>query len=128
LGNATAIFFIFYLGFDNFYGLHAIFKNCAISILTGYVVVSNLAPAKDVFFRLFNLKALSFIGVLSYSIYIWQQLFVSNDLRLPFWIVKPPYNIILLIIVPLLSYYGYERYFLKWKDKFKVLKTKPTVL
>jgi peptidoglycan/LPS O-acetylase OafA/YrhL len=118
-GNVVAIFLIFYLNYDDFYSIKAVYINCCISLLTGYIIVSNLVPSKDVFFRLFNFKPLVILGILSYSIYIWHVLFLENELHLPKLFVSYPYNLIWIGIVSCLSYYGFERYFLKLKRRFK---------
>jgi len=74
--------------------------------------------------RLLNNKTISTIGVLSYSIYIWQQLFT---VKRP-WAGSFEYgenliiNMIFLVIVTYFSYYYYEKNFLKMRDRFKMLK------
>ncbi|MEN0056466.1 MAG: acyltransferase [Mucilaginibacter sp.] len=121
LGNTVALFLVFYLGFDDFYSIKAVYLNLLISLLTGYLIVSNLQVSKDIFYKLFNFKAITFVGVISYSIYIWQQLFTASDARMPNWMFWP-YNIVGLIVVPLISYYFYEKYFLTLKSKYSFKK------
>lgn len=61
--------------------------------------------------RFLNLRPLVFLGVLSYSIYLWQQLFLnrySNSIFCQF-----PYNLILVAVASLASYYLIERPFLR---------------
>jgi len=116
-GNISAIALMFLLRFDEFYTLRSLYVNLLISLITGYLIISNIIPANDWIFKLLNNKLLSFIGILSYGIYIWQQLFTGHDPKMPLNIF--PYNVWCLIIIPLLSYYFYERYFLKLKSKFK---------
>ncbi|RFZ85525.1 acyltransferase [Mucilaginibacter terrenus] len=120
-GNLVALVLIVWLRFDDFYSVKAILTNGIISLLTAYIVVTNIVPSGNVFYRFLNLKWLSFIGVLSYSIYIWQQLFTSGDARLSLYVVSWPFNLVWIIVVPVISYYGFERYFLKLKNKFKVV-------
>lgn len=119
VGNVIAVFLIFYLNYDSFYSIKAVYINCCISILTGYIIVSNLVPSKDVFFRLLNFKPLVVLGILSYSIYIWHVLFLHNNLNLSKYIIGYPYNLIWITTVSCLSHYGFERYFLKLKKRFK---------
>lgn len=118
-GNVLAIFLIFYLKYDSFYSIRAVYVNCSISMLTGYAIVSNLVPSKDFFFKLLNFKPLVSLGVLSYSIYIWHVLFTVNNTHLSRYVVGFPYNLIWIVAVPCLSYYGFERYFLKVKGRLK---------
>ena len=118
-GNIAAIFLIFYLGYDSFYSIKSVYINCLISVLTGYIIVSNLATSKDIIFRILNFKPLVFIGKLSYSIYIWHVIFTVNDPRFPKFMSIFPFNLIGIIVVSCLSYYCYERYFLKFKNRYK---------
>lgn len=122
IGNVLAIFLIFYLNFDDFYSLKTTYINLIISILVGYLIITNLLVSKDWLFRFLNTKIMSFIGILSYSIYIWQMVFTSFDPKLPHIFSKLPYNIPGLIIVPLLSYFFFEKYFLNLKRKFSRVK------
>ncbi|MFD0767285.1 acyltransferase family protein [Mucilaginibacter lutimaris] len=120
-GNLIAIFLIFYIGYDDFYSVKAIYFNLIISLLIGYIIITNLTKSNDVVYWSLNCKPMKFIGKLSYSIYMWQQLFVSEYARMPKFITAYPYNIIGIILIPIASYYLYERYFLKLKNRFKVL-------
>jgi len=115
-GNILAIILMFGLRFDEFYTLKSLYVNLAISVITGYLILSNIIPANDWIFKVLNNKFLSFIGILSYGIYIWQQLFTGRDSKMLLSIF--PNNVLGLITVPLLSYYLYERRFLKLKSKF----------
>lgn len=114
-GNIGAIILMFGLQFNEFYTLTSLYTNLVISLITGYLIISNIIPANDLIFKALNNKLISFIGTLSYGIYIWQQLFTGRDGKMPFNMY--PYNVLGLIIIPLLSYYLYERYFLKLKSK-----------
>ena len=63
-----------------------------------------------------NWKPLAYIGMWSYSIYLWQELFLDHEktgLGIPL-----PYNVILTFAVSILSYYFVEQKFLKLKDRF----------
>jgi peptidoglycan/LPS O-acetylase OafA/YrhL len=62
------------------------------------------------------------IGILSYSIYIWQQLFTMTKSE-PTWDKLPwysfPVNIIVLFLVSYFSYNYFEKFFLGLKKRFK---------
>lgn len=111
-----SIFLIFYIGFDYAEYLRATFFNLIVSALIGFVVINNVAYKNNFIYKFLNFKLLSWIGILSYSIYIWQQMFLSNDSRFP--MAKYPVNLLFLIAIPILSYYFYEQYFLKLKARF----------
>jgi peptidoglycan/LPS O-acetylase OafA/YrhL len=95
---------------------YSCFSNLLISVFTGFIVINNLHHQPNFIFRFLNWKALTFIGLLSYSIYIWQQLFLSNDSRFPPSLF--PLNLLLLMVIPCLSYFYYEKFFLRLKEKF----------
>jgi len=63
------------------------------------------------FGKLFNLAPIKYIGVLSYSIYLWQQPFSIYSENL-IW-THYPFNIIMIIVFSLISYYLIEKNFLK---------------
>jgi peptidoglycan/LPS O-acetylase OafA/YrhL len=67
--------------------------------------------------RFFNTKILSQLGIASYSLYVWQQLFLTtkNDL----WVNKFPQNILVAVAVGLGSHYLVEKPVLRLKNKFK---------
>lgn len=111
-----SILMIVYIGYDSTENLRASFFNLIVSIFTGFIVVNNIAYNNNTIYKFLNIKLLSWIGILSYSIYIWQQMFLSNDSRFP--LDRYPLNLLFVIVIPILSYYCYEQYFLKLKVKF----------
>jgi peptidoglycan/LPS O-acetylase OafA/YrhL len=63
--------------------------------------------------RFLNLPAVSFVGVLSYSLYLWQQIFLNPEsVRLYFAF---PLNIILAVAMALVSYLLIEAPFLRFR-------------
>ena len=69
---------------------------CICNLILYYVV------KKDTWgFAILNNKIIIRIGQLSYSIYIWQQLFTSN---LNWWITQFPQNIVLIALTAYISY------------------------
>jgi len=70
---------------------------------------------KSVVFRLLNFPVVAGIGTLSYSLYIWQELFLNRDHV--YWWTTFPQNIALTFIAAGLSYCLIELPFLKLKDR-----------
>lgn len=64
-----------------------------------------------------NNKLLSHLGIASYSVYVWQQLFLTDKNN--FWINKFPQNIIVAISVGMISHFLTEKPFLNLKKRFK---------
>jgi peptidoglycan/LPS O-acetylase OafA/YrhL len=67
--------------------------------------------------NILNSKVLIQIGILSYSLYIWQQLFLTTNTH--FWFNLFPQNLILVFLVALISYYLIERPILRLKKRFE---------
>jgi len=63
--------------------------------------------------RFLNLPAISFTGVLSYSLYLWQQVFLNRESVSPYCAF--PLNIILVVAMALVSYLLVEAPFLRFR-------------
>lgn len=84
--------------------------NCLIAIILMYSV---FGPQKY-WFSFLNLKWVSFIGTISFSIYLWQQLFISG---IDWWIAQFPQNLVAIAVMALFSFYIIETPFLRLKTK-----------
>jgi peptidoglycan/LPS O-acetylase OafA/YrhL len=86
-----------------------------INLLIALLIFRSVVIPHDFFGRVLNSSVLSFVGVLSYSIYVWQQMFLlySPERRGVF-----PWNIIATFAVAAMSYYLVERPFLRLKARF----------
>lgn len=73
--------------------------------------------------RYLNSPAVRFVGVLSYSLYLWQQLFLDRTSARIYCAF--PLNVILVAIVALISYYVVEVPFLRWRDALPLLRRAP---
>ena len=123
--NIVALFLIVYIQYDDFLSITNVFSGLIISFLIGYIIITNITYQKDFIFKILNARLLKIIGVLSYSIYIWQQIFTSENKNLPHLMITYPYNLIGIIAVSCLSYYFYESFFLKLKSRYsKIQKQK----
>lgn len=95
-------------------------SNIIFAVLMGFVIVINLNENNFLTSILSN-RFFVKIGILSYSMYIWQQIFTLNQ---P-WKGYFPYsdnvwlNMAALLLVAYCSYMFYERWFLKLKSRFE---------
>jgi peptidoglycan/LPS O-acetylase OafA/YrhL len=93
---------------------------------TGFMALllqSILYPDKG-FFRALNWRWVRHIGVLSYSIYIWQQMFCGTKASVfsseSAWWIQFPMWIPVTLLVAHISYYLLERPFFSLREKFRV--------
>jgi peptidoglycan/LPS O-acetylase OafA/YrhL len=88
--------------------------------IVAFVIVLNLKE-EAIFGHLLEYRWMKKLGVLSYSLYIWQQLFTYKQPWHPAgkngWLLL--LNIVALLIVSMLSYSLYEKQFLNYKKRFK---------
>lgn len=122
INKYSIIFFILFLFIGNdllknqFQGIYSfLFQNtlegCSIGIILVYLLLKE-----PINFRFLNNIALVYIGTLSYSLYIWQQLFLAKpECSLTF---SFPVNFILTFIVAWISYNTIEKIGLKIKKRF----------
>jgi peptidoglycan/LPS O-acetylase OafA/YrhL len=87
--------------------------NLAIAI----ILIVSIEQRSSLWFRFLNSKVLVFIGTISYSIYLWQQIFTSQ-LELGIF-NKLPYSLIFLFLASVLSYKLIEKPFLDMRKRFK---------
>jgi len=70
--------------------------------------------------RLLNLPPVRFVGVLSYSLYLWQQLFLNRHSAS--WATAFPVNLAFAFGAAVASYYIVERPFLRLKERLSAAK------
>lgn len=85
------------------------------NILIASIIMFSVFGPKGIWFRLLNWKPINYIGILSYSIYLWQEIFLCDT---GYWINRFPQNIICIFAAAICSYNLIEKPFLKLKYKF----------
>jgi peptidoglycan/LPS O-acetylase OafA/YrhL len=78
------------------------------------VILVSIYAEGSLWFRFLNTPVMDYLGKLSYSIYIWQQLFFSHSLH-P--LSSFPLNMLVIFLVANISYYFVELPFLKLKGR-----------
>ncbi len=98
------------------------------NVITGLLIASfigiNLFESKSWVFKTLNNKFVILIGKLSYSIYVWQQIFTftipwADAFKFANSVV---FNLTALVVVAYVSYNYYEKPFLRLKQKFQIKK------
>jgi peptidoglycan/LPS O-acetylase OafA/YrhL len=80
------------------------------------VVMVDAAMTAPAWGRVLDWPPLAWLGTLSYSLYVWQQLFLQpNGGRM----LPAPWNVLAALAAACLSYYGWERYFLRLKRRYQ---------
>lgn len=97
------------------------FGRTIISFSAAYLIASAITIKDNNTYKLLNHPVMVYIGMLSYSIYIWQQFFLlSQATYWPVWARLFPINVLLVLMVSMASYYWWEKRFLRLKDNFKM--------
>jgi peptidoglycan/LPS O-acetylase OafA/YrhL len=101
------------------------FGDVIISLSILFLIFAYVTPSNTPVFKVLNSKVMVHIGVLSYSIYVWQQFFYSWQ-GVPDAIWRQfPLNIVLIYLVSLASYYLWEKQFLKLKKHYSEKRLQP---
>ncbi len=99
-----------------FQGAYAVTFGATLDLLAISVLILVAVTRVDTaFFRILNCRPLMFIGTLSYSLYIWNPLFLYSNSPIAF--NHAPLNFALVFAAGLLSHYAIERPFLRVKDR-----------
>lgn len=67
--------------------------------------------------RLLNSHTLTWLGAISFSLYLWQQIFCDPGMRAVGWYF--PFNAMAAIGAAIVSHYLIERPFLRWRHRFR---------
>lgn len=76
------------------------------------ILIYSIQPKKEWWYNLLNNKIMIYIGKISFSLYLWQQLFIHNTTS---WYNNFPVNLLFVVIFSILSYHLIEKQFLKLK-------------
>ncbi len=85
-------------------------------------IMQSISSPRASHFRLLNVAPVRWLGVLSYSLYIWQEIFCTHAsafgvasksfLTFPLWVFAA-------LVASIISYYGFERPLLGLRGKFR---------
>lgn len=84
------------------------------NILIACIIMYSVYGPRNNWYKLLNSKVLNYIGILSYSLYLWQQLFIGKR---SWWVTHFPQSLIFIFLSALFSYYIIEQPFLRLKSR-----------
>src|SRR5262249_33849064 len=88
-------------------------------ISIGFIILISINQKNNLWYKTLNTAPFNFVGKLSYSIYLWQQIFFSPYVgKLSVF----PFNIVFIFIAAFLSYNLIEKPFLRIKSKLEARK------
>ena len=111
---AGVFFFLFPL-YTPILKLTFVFQAIGVSMILTWIVFnqdSKLTKSLDI-------KVLSYIGKLSYGIYVYHGVFLRTGPGSDIWIQQFPQNIVLTLCMAVVSYHFLEQPILKLKDRFR---------
>jgi peptidoglycan/LPS O-acetylase OafA/YrhL len=90
------------------------------NILIALIMMYSIFESKGIWFKFLNLKIINYIGLWSYSLYLYQQYFSP---KIYSWTNNTKINIFinagLILLTAVISYYFIEKPFIKLKSKFQ---------
>jgi len=89
----------------------------AMNVLIGLVMVRYVERPSLPFGRFLNARPVAAIGVLSYSLYLWQELFVIQGRTPASWLQTFPANLLMACACAVVSYRFVEKPFLRLKAR-----------
>ncbi len=87
------------------------------NVCIALLIESSTRHASSLTGRLLNWKPVVFLGVLSYSLYLWQSPFLNH--RSSAWINAFPQNVVVAFLVALASYFLIERPFVRLRRRLR---------
>ncbi len=85
------------------------------NVLIALLMMVSVFGPQTPWYRFLNCKPMNCLGLLSYSLYLWQQAFMNVSGQ---WFGHFPQNVFFIFAAAMLSYYLIEKPFLKLKRKF----------
>jgi peptidoglycan/LPS O-acetylase OafA/YrhL len=99
------------------YTIVSVFGTTVINISIAILIHRCVYRPDDWIGRVLNWKPIVFVGALSYSLYLWQQLFLNRESSA--WINTFPQNLIFAIAAALASYFLLEKPLLKLRHRLQ---------
>jgi len=95
----------------------AVFGMSLVNVALAILIHRSVYCSRDRVGRVLNWKPIAFVGVLSYSLYLWQQLFLNRHSTA--WVNAFPQNLLFAVAAAVASYYLLEKPLLKLRRRFR---------
>ena len=108
------------IGLNTLHDRPKIFSFVCVSVINICVVLCihwAVTFHKSIIGKVLNWKPIAFLGMLSYSIYLWQQLFLNRSSE--YSLADFPLNIFLTMVCAVLSYYLIEKPSLRFRARYE---------
>ena len=99
------------------YTVIRVFGASVISVSLAILIHRSVYLSEDWLGRFLNWKPIEFVGVLSYSLYLWQQLFLNRESTA--WMNTFPQNLVFVAAAALASYLLLEKPLLKLRHRLR---------
>lgn len=99
------------------YTVVAVFGSSVINLSLAVLIHRSVYRSSDWIGQLFNWRPIAFVGVLSYSLYLWQQLFLDRNSTA--WVNAFPQNLVFAVAAALASYFLLEKPLLKLRHRLR---------
>jgi peptidoglycan/LPS O-acetylase OafA/YrhL len=89
------------------------------ALCAAYLICSYVFNRTGLGYAILNTRPVVYIGALSYSVYIWQQLFFSTPQLFSSYALTFPFNLMLILATAIASYHLLELPLVKFRSKFR---------
>jgi peptidoglycan/LPS O-acetylase OafA/YrhL len=99
------------------------FANTSQNLGFAILLLQSIVSPHSIPYNILNKKIMKFIGMLSFSIYIWQQLFTTPSsafLNQEIYFLKFPWFLGCIFLISIISYYLIEKPFLVLRSKYRI--------
>jgi len=108
------------------YTVVAVFGTSLIYVMIAVLIHRSVYCSDDLVGRFLNWPPVAFVGVLSYSLYVWQQPFLNRSSTA--WVNAFPQNLALAVGAACCSYFVLEKPFLRLRRQLRGRVTEPSMI
>jgi peptidoglycan/LPS O-acetylase OafA/YrhL len=99
------------------YTVVSVFCTSILNASLAVLIHRSVYCSRDWMGRFLNWRPVAFVGLLSYSLYLWQQLFLNRNSGA--WVNAFPQNLCFAIAAALGSYFLLEKPFLRFRRRLR---------